>query len=182
MKIIVINGQGGVGKDTFVEMCQKHTSYVFNVSTIDPIKTIASKVGWKGGKTQRDRRFLSDLKDLLTQYNDYPFTKTEKYIEDCLWDFHYYNILTKDVVFFIHCREPEEIDRWVKQHNARTLIIRRRGVEGEYDNHADNNVFNMPYNYTIYNEEGLEDLDRQAKKFIEILKEENWESEMNFKF
>lgn len=180
MKIIIINGQGGVGKDTFVEMCRKINSFVHNVSTIDPIKSIASKVGWKGGKTQRDRKFLSDLKDLLTQYNDYSFKQTEKYIRDCLWDFHYYNISTKDLIFFIHCREPEEINRWVKEHDARTLIIRRRDVEKKYDNHADNNVLTIPYNYTIYNEEGLEDLEEQAKKFLEMIGKEGWKSKVEF--
>ena len=61
MKIIIINGYAGVGKSTFVEMCKKDY-LVTELSTIDPIKDIASKIGWNGQKEPKDRKFLADLK------------------------------------------------------------------------------------------------------------------------
>ena len=65
-EIIIINGSGGVGKDTFIAMCDKYT-YTKNYSSVDEIKCVARQLGWNGGKTEKDRKFLSDLK-LLTSF------------------------------------------------------------------------------------------------------------------
>ena len=43
--VIVINGAGGVGKDTLCDLAAKHFN-VYNVSSITPIKEIASLCGW----------------------------------------------------------------------------------------------------------------------------------------
>ena len=69
--VIVINGAGGVGKDTLCELASKHFK-VYNVSSITPIKEIASMCGWRGEKDDKARKFLSDLKRLTVEYNDYP--------------------------------------------------------------------------------------------------------------
>ena len=73
MKIICINGQGGVGKDSFVFFCGSPFSGIYNYSMIDGVKNIATLIGWDGGKGLKDRKFLSDLKDLVDDYNDYSF-------------------------------------------------------------------------------------------------------------
>ena len=59
--IIVINGTGGSGKDTFVEYVSKYAK-VYNFSSVDKVKEIAKLIGWTGTKTDKDRKFLSDLK------------------------------------------------------------------------------------------------------------------------
>ena len=71
MKIILVNGAPGVGKTTFENFCLESRSPIYILSTIDPIKKIASYVGWDNKKTSKNRKFLSDLKDLMTEYNDY---------------------------------------------------------------------------------------------------------------
>lgn len=80
MEIIVINGFPGAGKDEFVNCCKKLIGepYVRNISTVDFVKYIAAECGWDGTKTPENRAFLSDLKDLLTKWNDVPFKKVEK--------------------------------------------------------------------------------------------------------
>lgn len=178
MKIIIINGQGGVGKDTFVKYCANACAFVHNESTINPIKYFAKQIGWKGEKTERDRKFLSDFKDLLTNYNDYPYNATVKKVVDIQWDYHYYNLPTNQMLIFIHCREPREINRWKKEHGARTLIIRRRTVEQEHGNHADDEVLNMVYDYTIYNEGTLHELRTDAENFVKKVLNEKWESKV----
>ena len=56
MKVVLINGAGGSGKDTLVELFR---TYVFNdytvgnISTIDKIKSIAQTMGWKGEKDEK---------------------------------------------------------------------------------------------------------------------------------
>ena len=60
-QIIVINGTGGCGKTTFVELTQKYGK-VINFSSVDKVKEVAKLIGWDGKKTEKDRKFLSDLK------------------------------------------------------------------------------------------------------------------------
>ena len=102
---MVINGAGGVGKDTLCSMA-KSAFKVNNISTITPIKHIAKRCGWDGRKDDKARKFLSDLKKLCVEYNDYP---TE-------WAYKIYlDFLNSDEdILFVHIREPEEIEKFVK--------------------------------------------------------------------
>lgn len=70
--VIIINGKGGVDKDTLCDIAAYYY-LVKNVSTIDPFKEIARKyAGWNGEKDLKSRKFLSDLKQLFIDYNDTP--------------------------------------------------------------------------------------------------------------
>ena len=171
MKIVIINGKGGCGKDTFVTMCRDvlDTTKILNISTVDFVKEVAEYCGWDGTKTPENRKFLSDLKDVLTQWNDIPLKKICQEIKawQHLW------IASGDynkAVVFIHCREPKEIDKLLKefeQYDAKTLLIRRTAAESvEQINHADNEVFNYSYDYTIYNDNTLSWLRNEAMVFL----------------
>ena len=116
-KIIVINGTGGSGKDTFVEFCKEHV-IVFNHSSVDIIKQAASIMGWDGKKDDKSRKFLSDLKALVTEYNDGCF----KHIVELVKEFT--NVKEDDCILFLHIREPEEIKRVVDEFGAITLLIK----------------------------------------------------------
>ena len=84
------------------------------ISTIDFVKRVATQVGWNGLKEPKDRKFLSDLKDLLTEYNDAPFTIVEKQIRQSYFHFNKEMGVPEDrIVFFVHCREPKEIQKFV---------------------------------------------------------------------
>lgn len=178
MKVIIINGYAGVGKSTFVKKCKELTP-LMEFSTIDSVKEIAKSIGWTGQKELKDRKFLSDLKDLLTNYSDYPYQQTIEAIKKQITLHSLIRWINDpdDWIIFIHCREPEEIERFKKELNARSLIIRRHGPEMITQiNHADNNVFDEIYDYTIFNDGSLDDLTEKAKKFIEQLNKEEWES------
>ena len=160
--VVVINGAGGVGKDTLCEFAQKHFG-VMNVSSITPIKEIAKMCGWGGEKTDKARKFLSDLKALSIAYNDYPtLWATEKYKE----------FLASDLdVMFVHIREAEEISKFVKatQGQAKTLLIRggSRMQKSNYGNVSDDGVENYPYDYYFVNDMSLEEAE---KNFVDFLK------------
>lgn len=157
-KVFIINGSGGVGKDTFCEYVG-HYAKVKVISSIDLVKDYASKMGWNGSKTPRDRKFLSDLKDLLTKYNDYPFRDI---CQKVLW------FKEDDNEFlFIHIREPEEIDRAKREFNAHTILMVNDNVRGIYSNHADARVLEYNYDIVIDNSGTLKDLDIIAKDFVE---------------
>ena len=176
MKIIVINGQGGVGKDTFVGYCGYEDEGVYSFSMVDGIKRTAESLGWVGGKELKDRKFLSDLKDLAAEYNDFPFKDTLNNIRRAAMNYKWYHDCSNELICFVHARELEDIDRWIYDYGARALIIRRSEVEGNYGNHADDNVFEADYNYTIWNNDNLYQLKDAAKDFITQIRNEEWES------
>ena len=160
------------GKDTFVELCDKHLLWCKNYSTVDFVKTIAVKCGWDGSKTPKNRAFLSDLKDLLAQWNDVPFKKVTERIRAFKKSMECFGYDDDEIgVVFIHSREPEEIKRFVEELGATTLLIRRESVEStEQSNHADSQVMNYEYDYTIENNGTEEELEEKAIEFLHALK------------
>ncbi len=162
-KVVIINGTGGSGKDTFVCFTQKYAQ-VINYSSIDNIKEIAKIIGWNGTKTEKDRKFLSDLKKLTTEYNDFAFHKVMEAYQEFLNST--YNIM------FIHVREPEEITKIKKaiKKNVYTLLIKRTGLENINSNYSDKEIDNYKYDFYIMND-NLEQLDKEALNFINKLRE-----------
>lgn len=66
-QILIINGSGGVGKDTFVDLLGEFVP-VKHDSIVNPTKSLAKQVGWDGKKDERDRKFLAELKSLIDEY------------------------------------------------------------------------------------------------------------------
>ena len=159
---IVINGAGGVGKDTLCELAAKHFK-VKNISSITPIKEIATLCGWDGTKDNKARKFLSDLKQLCVEYNDYP----------TLWAKARYDefLLGDEEIMFVHIREPEEIKKFVDATGgkAKTLLVRggKRMSNEKYGNVSDDGVENYSYDYYYVNENTL---DVAEAEFTELLK------------
>ena len=183
VKVVVVNGRPGVGKTEFELKCQELVQYKqFNgfrenhnlrigiTSTVDFVKEIALKCGWDGTKTLENRRFLSELKDLLTHWNDVPYKKILEQVN--MFDkWNRYNCF--DWILFVDCREPAEIQKLKERLNATTVLIRRPSVENnETSNHADAEVFNYEYDLNIYNDLGLDELKMLAEHFIEYMKKE----------
>lgn len=162
-KIVIINGTGGSGKDTFVEYCKEHMT-VFNHSSVDIIKQAASIIGWDGKKDDKSRKFLSDLKALVTEYNDGCF----KYMKEMVETFT--NVETDDCILFLHIREPEEIKRVVDEFGAITLLITNSNVEDITTNESDRRVYEYKYDYIVDNSGSLQDLAEKAYEFICSLK------------
>lgn len=151
--VLVINGCGGVGKDTLCDMASKHYR-VKNVSSITPIKELAAACGWQGEKDDRARKFLADLKALTVAYNDYP---TQWIVA------HYEEFLASDEqLMFVHIREGEEIAKFVSATDgqAKTLLIRggermkEKCAQG-YGNAADDEVERYSYDYYFVNDQPL---------------------------
>lgn len=163
-KIVIINGCGRSGKDTFCKFIEN--VYLTNiVSSARLPKQIAERYfGWTGQKTEKDRKLLSDLKDLLTEYKDLPF------LDMCNAINWFYGV--KGLKFlFIHVREPEEIKKLVNKYpEITTLLIRRNGFEIN-SNHADANIENYNYDYVIENNGSLAEFKIKALDFAKNLLE-----------
>ena len=170
MKYFIINGRPRSGKDTFVNFCLEELgAFGKLISTVDFVKKIATECGWDGTKDLKNRKFLSDLKDLLTNWGDVPYKKTLQEIDMFKFDLNCWNVPDKGVVF-IMCREPEEIERFERELNAKSLLIRRASVEFEQQsNHADSEVLNHKYHYIIENNGTVDELKEKAKEFLKNL-------------
>lgn len=179
MKIIIINGEGGSGKTSFVNFIKSKsylTNYfIYNFSTVDRIKTIAEQCGWDGEKDEAGRQLLSDLKDAFTKYNNLPYNDIVYKINLTLYKYRQFEIPTKNVVFFVHSREPEEIQKFKKELNAKSLLIRRPGIT-HFHNHADRFVYNCNYEYKYLNDKDYLGMQKDAEIFIDKLIEEDWYS------
>ena len=177
VKVVVVNGRPGVGKSEFERLCKEqcnvfhrmrgfvpgHELWIDITSTVDFVKEIAYDCGWDGTKTLENRKFLSDLKDLLTKWNDVPYKMIESRINR--------SPQSSDWIVFVDCRESAEIQKLKEGLNATTLLIRRESVEdNETSNHADANVFNYQYDLTIENNSDIIDLEKKAKEFIEYMR------------
>ena len=161
----VINGSGGAGKDTLCSLAAKHFKTV-TVSSIDPIKKIARENGWNGEKDLKSRKFLADLKQVFSDYNDLPTVYTiDKYKE----------FLENDAeLFFVHIREGEQIAHFVDEAKKvgiapKTLLIRSKRCEAVYGNASDDDVENYNYDYYYYNDTPLEEAENAFCEFLKSI-------------
>ncbi len=148
---IVINGVGGSGKDTLCDMASE-VFKVRNRSSITPIKDIAKLCGWQGEKTDKARKFLSDMKKVLTEYNEYPLS----YLLQEQDEF----ISGEEEIMFVHIREPEEISKFVNHSKTKTytlLITPRDELKDKvYGNKSDDDVANFDYDFIFANNKPLD--------------------------
>ena len=163
-KVVIINGKGGVGNDTLCNIIGKKYA-VKNVSSITPIKEIAKIGGWKGGKENKDRKFLADLKKLFIDYNDLPFLYLKKEMKSFL--------LNEYDVLFIHIREIEEIKRFLQYATekgiaCKTLLVTREEEKNKiYGNCADDMVEQYDYDMVYENNMPLEQTEKTFMIFFE---------------
>lgn len=159
MYIFVINGQGGSGKTTFEEyVSQAGSAYkVGATSMVAYVKQVAEKFGWTGTKELKDRKMLSQLKDMLSEWDDSPFLTTCMVVNQMKQD----NV----DICFIDAREPKDIDRLKERFNCKSVLIRREEPK-TYGNHADDEVYNYKYDIIVENYGTLEDLKDSAEMFI----------------
>lgn len=161
--VVIINGSAGVGKDTFVAICNSFCK-VMNYSSINEIKRLAKLIGWDGNKDEKGRKLLSDLKVAMSDYCDLPFQLMKNKYEEF--------IKSDADILFLHIREPEEIARAASEFNAITLLIKNKNVKQITSNMADANVYDLNYDAVIDNSRTLDDLKNIAKWFIGILEKE----------
>lgn len=159
--VVIINGSGGVGKDT---LCDFAASFyrTKNISSITPIKDIASQCGWQGEKDEKSRKFLADLKRIFVAYNDLPckylVEEYKKFLED------------NNEILFVHIREGEEIQKFKQciEIPCITLLIRRKKAEEKvWGNQSDDRVEDYPYDYYYDNDKELSEASDDFKIFMQ---------------
>jgi len=160
---VVINGKGGVGKDTLCEVIGKYYKCI-NVSAITPIKQIALQHGWNGEKDLKSRKFLADLKRAFADFNDLP---NQYLVKE-------YNAFLEsgNQIMFVHIREKDQIERFRQsiKGNCITLLItksRQGNSEVVYGNDADDLAEDYDYDYCYDNCLPLEEAKKDFLSFFQ---------------
>lgn len=176
LKVFIINGSGGSGKDTFCNYIKQLASekdrfcHVESIYTSTPAKQWAKKMGWDGSKLPCDRRFLCNLKDMLDYWNNATYNHIKDYFSS-YYVTQFYHCYNKSILF-IHAREEKDIV-WIKNYclnkgiPCKSILIKRPNTTKK-GNHADDNVEQyINYDYTILNKGTLEDFKKKAQDFFE---------------
>lgn len=170
MRVVIINGRGGSGKDTVCSICRELVGdKCGSLSTITLVKDwaemmflVSGKYGWNGEKDVKGRRLLAQLKDAWQEYDEGP---RKDVVDQTRW---FGKIWGDEGLIFIHSREPQdilELKEALKEFNPITLLVSRPGI-GDHGNHADDNVECFGYDYEIANIGSLDDLRTAAIFFL----------------
>lgn len=188
--IVIINGAGGNGKDTFVEAAGKHCA-ALNLSAISEVTGVVKSMieiseAYKCGSEPRDpsasmaakddayRTFLHDVKMAWVNFCDGPahclYGEIRRAINDQINGNNAYDII------FLHIREVDEItkikDYLIQQMGLIVITILVRGLvdPSTYTNAGDRDVEKYTYDMTITNRQGMVDmLEMQAQMFADRL-------------
>ena len=170
--VIVINGSGSSGKDTICDIVSKHY-LTMNRSSVDLIKEIAHRYGWKGTKEPKDRKLLSDLKKAFSDYNDMPNTYLLNMFYTFMTEPHYQ-------IMFVHIREIEENRRFfnriyekIREYSYKDVSIASllilRPNQTLWGNESDDNINPNDYRFIYRNERPLDELEQHFMPFFNCL-------------
>lgn len=168
--IVVINGKGGIGKDTLVDVINKTPHcFVWNVSSINPIVDYKQKTGI--GFTTHE--LMSDIEAWLED------TKRTNILPYSLLSRKDVNVPFASSVLFIHIREPENITEFLREAKAKleedgendviltTLLIRSNRSLESYGNTSDDGVEDFDYEHIYESKNGInEDAESFRKMFF----------------
>lgn len=183
VKVYIINGMGTAGKTTFAKFVNQSLmkltgfpenpmySYLISLSSVDYPKKVCQYCGWYGTKTEKDRKFISDINLALETWNNSPLQTTLDKIKYSIDETKDKEYCEQAKYFFVDIREPYRIEKFknmCKQLNYQvfTVFIRRPGIPQITSNIADASTL-KPYDYDYYldNDGTLEDWQEKSAKF-----------------
>lgn len=162
--IFTLNGNPGSGKDEFSKILNEFIP-TKHISIVDPIKIIEENIRINIGKEkyfkkdEKYRKFLSDLKDVCEEYNDYSFQ----------WVINEVIIFlskSDNDILLIDMRSEKDIVRAEYMFNAESIFIENNRAKRIISNHADANVEKINYNYIIKNNGTLEEFKNEVENFV----------------
>lgn len=165
MKVFMLNGYPGSGKDTFVEMCTElYPRKIMNIHTSTPVKQAMLAMGWNGEKTNDVRRVMSDLMAVSQSWKG-PIR------------FVLGQLVGEPEIAFVHCREPHniisygnDIKKYYPGAEIKSVLVTRPQHMMDYppmlSNSSDTGVMNHEYDHIIQNRGDLVMLKRWAQVFL----------------
>ena len=161
-QIFVLNGSPKAGKNTFVDMIPYSTTHYSYVDLTR--RMLDSEDIYYGIKSESVRVLLETINNALEKYNDIPFKDICSVTDDFL-----YGYLETDYLF-VDIRKPENIKKYIdKYKGARTIFVDdKRPVSNVTE--SDSLVADYHYDFYIDNSGSLEDLGKEAIKFISMIR------------
>lgn len=172
-KIIIINGLGGCGKSTFAKLCKDYCEAkweyvkVYELSSIDFVKEVATFCGWDGSKTTKNRTFLHDIKIILEEWDNVPNKKVFEKIYS-FGDSHTVK------VFFVNIRETYNIEKFKDMAHEQNFECITLGVKNPNINTNEvveliDQINRYEYDVIINNNKDLSHLEFLAQNFMQDL-------------
>lgn len=167
--LIVINGEAGSGKDTFVEFCREYSNKhlnipVNNLHSSDTAKSLLRRIGWNGKKTEGSRKLLADLVDFADS-TGYTLGRLKL------------DVSRLEGVIFYHQRNPKIISEIKKLFEAvldidvTTVLVVRDQNNGSNPLEPDRWGIDkgFEYDFIVRNNKNLEDLKACAGTYINYI-------------
>lgn len=162
--VVLINGRAQAGKDTFVRfvrqnMEQKGYFKTYNRSKTDLVREALKKLGWNGEKTDYVRAVMKGLTDFADHTG-----RNVRYFKNTI------NMLS-GIVFF-HVRDLHSISKYSQiakraGSSVITLFVHRDATKARDQQWTD--LEDYDYDYRILNNGTLEDLQKEAELFADLL-------------
>ena len=169
--LLLVNGYAHSGKDIFAELlkgeCKLLNLKVKKISSIDPVKSALTPLGYTGKKTEEERIFLSSVKDAWIKFNNGPFN----FIKDKV------NIIKNAFnIIIVDVREITEIRKLKSEFSdiCKTVFISRinNTVEPEYlCSKWETALISLKheYDYILYNDKDIASFKNVVIEFLNNL-------------
>lgn len=171
MKIIMINGKKGSGKDTLADliMCYliKHGVKVGKIPNAEYVKTIATTMyGWDGNKDAKGRKLLIDITNAGYNYENHFFERIT-----------YYKALNNKLdVLIIPDWRYQSTYRYLRDKetgNVHTIRVSRKETTKDnplLDNDiSETGLDKFPFDLYILNNGSIDELDRKIEPLLRQL-------------
>lgn len=170
MKVILISGKAGSGKDTVAEMMKEQLSdkRVLITHFADVLKYICKTYcGWNEEKDEAGRTLLQTTGDKLRENHPYWAADFMWYVLDGLYS-------EWDYVIIPDLRYIDEFDTMELEFNTVSVRIERpagyNSLTPEQQRHSsETELDNVEFDYTIINEGTLEDLAGDVRTVLEYI-------------
>ena len=179
-KLIILNGTGGAGKDTFYKyiseyLFQRYNQTSIHYSYVEFTREMLKEYGIDPSeKTAKYRQLLATINHALTEYRNIPLRDCCSLIDDMLFkgiDDDPYEYVNPNEIncIFLDVREPSVIDSFKKLYPNTTTILVDNGRINNSTN-EDKNVKNYLYDYVIFNVTSIDELKLKSEDIAEKLR------------
>ena len=122
-------------------------------------------------KGMKERKFLASVKQAWIEYNDGPFQEVVSKKNSLERDYKFQNNINR-ILLVVQVREPEEIKKLSNFFDTDmwSVLVKRRGAESQHI--TDNFTEAWNYDYIVFNNDTLEQLEDNAKKCIAYINKE----------
>ena len=162
-QVFVLNGSPTSGKNTFVEMllCESaHYSYVDFTRDMLDCKGIDYKPKPNETKSEKSRILLETINNALEDFDDIPFKDCCDLTNDFLKGYLECEYL------FVDIRKPKNIKRFLNEFKGARAVYVDNKKPISFVTVSDSQVADYEYDFYIDNSGSLEDLQREADRFI----------------